>query len=470
MISILKQFDYHKELIELLFKSNMAPLSSNFIMPILSYILFMDMIKHEVLFVWLSCHFIVFFLRMLTRKKVLANLNYFTSKEIKNYMIYYLSLVFLSASLWGVLFTFSFIYMNDVNQYITLAILLGLIAGSTTSLSSIFHASFVFISTIILFMIFNLLYFDSSLNHLVIVLLLLIYVYVVNSSNYKIYMLLVNSIEKNITILKSNKILELKAKEATDSANKKEELIQKQSALVQMGEMISMIAHQWRQPLGAIVAVSIDMKMQFELDTFDLEKKEKRDECKKYFSDALKDIDSLVQNMTNTIDDFRNFYKPNKEFSTTSISVPITKAIGIIRNSFKSEGISIIEEYESSNDVDIYVNEMMQVILNILKNAQDNFKEQDVSNKCIKFISKDLDDGILVEICDNGGGINNDLLSKIFNPYFSTKHEKNGTGLGLYMSKIIIEEHHLGRLSASNTEKGVCFSIILNKNFDEGLN
>ncbi|MBL1280069.1 MAG: HAMP domain-containing histidine kinase [Fluviicola sp.] len=469
MLKSLQNFDYHKELIETLLKSKLEPLISNLLMPILIYILFMDLIPQNLFNVWFISHIVLFIFRILVRKKFYSILYVANPDVLKRYIKVYLLLVFLSAVLWGLLFTLSYIYMDNLNNYIALAILMGLVSASVTTLSSIFHASFIFVTTIALFILFNVLYFGDESTQYIIAICLLIFMYVVTNANHKMYIFLKNNIDKREESSVLNKLLNKKVKEVIKETNNKEELLQRQSALVQMGEMISMIAHQWRQPLGAIVAISIDLKMQIELDSFDLEIKEQRDNCKKYFSDSLKDIDFLVQNMTTTIDDFRNFYKPNKAHSITSITIPIVKAINIVKNSFKSDGINIIEEYNSTNEIDLYVNEMMQVILNILKNAQDNFKEKNIENKNIIFTCKDIHDGVLIEICDNGGGIDEKVLSRIFNPYFSTKSEKNGTGLGLYMSKIIIEEHHFGSLSVYNSCDGACFCIALNKNLERNI-
>ena len=239
-----------------------------------------------------------------------------------------------------------------------------------------------------------------------------------------------------------------------------------QSRMAQMGEMISMIAHQWRQPLASISAKSIDLRIQIDLETFDLKEDKGREECLIYFNDALTDIDKLVQSLTITIDDFRNFYKPNKKNDLISFYTPVNKALNIIKGSLVNDGIEITEACITCDNykAKIYTNEMMQVVLNILKNSQDNFKEKKTKNpkiaincNCHKF-----NDKIILEICDNGGGIPEDILPKIFDPYFSTKDEKNGTGVGLYMSKTIIEEHHNGELLVANSNDGVCFTIILN--------
>ncbi|MEA3522308.1 MAG: HAMP domain-containing sensor histidine kinase, partial [Campylobacterota bacterium] len=113
--------------------------------------------------------------------------------------------------------------------------------------------------------------------------------------------------------------------------------------------------------------------------------------------------------------------------------------------------------YATPVKYELYDSELMQVILNILKNAQDNFKEKSTQNAYIKITTHDK----CITICDNGGGIPNAIIERIFDPYFSTKNEKNGTGLGLYMCKTIIEEHHKGSLHVKSSDKGVCFSIEL---------
>ncbi len=239
--------------------------------------------------------------------------------------------------------------------------------------------------------------------------------------------------------------------------NKQENELLQHSRLAQMGEMISMIAHQWRQPLGAISATSIDMKMKSQLEHFDLTQKEEVKKYEAYINSGLEKIDDFVQNLTTTIDDFRNFYKPNKKVTTIKLEEVVFKSLNIIKTSLINNNIEIIEEHNSKEEIELHSSEMMQVILNILKNSQDNFKEKDTKNPLIKITTENR----TISICDNGGGIAEDIIEKIFDPYFSTKDEKNGTGLGLYMSKTIVEDHHNGKLSAQNTDDGVCFIIEL---------
>ena len=261
--------------------------------------------------------------------------------------------------------------------------------------------------------------------------------------------------ELNLQHLVDVKTLEIK---------KQTDIMFQQSRMAQMGEMISMIAHQWRQPLAAISATSIDLDMQIELEIFDLEQEDNKKECQAYFRKSLKNINGFVQTLSTTIDDFRNFYRPNKVADSVPLYEPLNKALNIIRTSFATNGIEIYEP-PCITCIDIrtkiYINEMMQVILNILRNSQDNFKEKQINEPKVTVECSDSNDKIILEISDNGGGIPEDVISNIFDPYFSTKDEKNGTGLGLYMSKIIVEEHHNGSLKVKNIDGGVCFTIEL---------
>ncbi len=244
---------------------------------------------------------------------------------------------------------------------------------------------------------------------------------------------------------------------------KKQEMqLLSQSRLAQMGEMISMIAHQWRQPLGAISATSINLRMKIELKMFDLEADEGRKECQKYFNESLENIEDYTQALTQTIDDFKNFYKKDKQEKLIKIEEPIRKAYNIIKTSLEVHNISIIEDCQSQKNIRVYAGELMQVILNILKNAQDNFLLNEITNPKLCINTSDTNTGVKVVISDNGGGIDESIVNKIFDPYFSTKDEKNGTGLGLYMSKIIIEEHHAGSIEVVNVNNGACFTLLIN--------
>ena len=242
---------------------------------------------------------------------------------------------------------------------------------------------------------------------------------------------------------------------------KKEKLLQQHARLAQMGEMISMIAHQWRQPLGAISSTIISIHNKRESGRLDLDAKKDREKYFEFTDDKLQNIDEYVQVLSSTIDDFRNFFKPDKEKEIVSLSTPITRALYIVEDSLKAKNIKLLNVIENDEKVLMYQNEMMQVVLNIFKNAEDNFLEKKIEKPQIFIITKKKERKFIISITDNGGGIPSDIMPNIFDPYFSTKDEKNGTGLGLYMSKIMVEEHNNGKLSVENIANGVCFTIEL---------
>lgn len=244
-----------------------------------------------------------------------------------------------------------------------------------------------------------------------------------------------------------------------ESNIKKEKQMMEQSRLAQMGEMMSMIAHQWRQPLGAIGSATTFIKIQSE--KYNLEKNNEKFLFLSALNRKLANIEEYVYFLSTTIDDFRTFFKQNTEKELVLLTTPVEKAFQMIEASLASKNIKVLKHYQCNNPIEVYKNELIQVILNILKNSEDNFIEKNISQSCIIISTQKNDHAYSIKIEDNGGGILDEFLPKIFEPYFSTKLEKNGTGLGLYMSKVIIEEHHQGELRATNVQDGILFEIIL---------
>lgn len=267
---------------------------------------------------------------------------------------------------------------------------------------------------------------------------------------------------KNFLELKTiNETLEKRIYEEVAKNREKDKHILQQSRLAQMGEMISMIAHQWRQPLCSISTVSASLKLKITLNRFNLDSPDGRDEQKQFLNDSMNKIEGYVQFLTHTIDDFRNFFKPNKhKVSTTSLFL-VNRTLDIIGKALEINDISLSVENKASKEFFTYSNEVTQVILNILKNAEDVIKERAIEDGHIKIVISESDDTQFIAISDNAGGIRDDVLPYIFEPYYSTKSEKNGTGLGLYMSKMIIEDHCGGQITAQNDALGARFMIKL---------
>ncbi len=244
--------------------------------------------------------------------------------------------------------------------------------------------------------------------------------------------------------------LEEKVKlEVKKNEEKTKQLIQ-QSRLAQMGEMISMIAHQWRQPLTAISATTNNLLIRMLID-------EKIDKKELEFEISL--ISDYSQHLSMTIDDFRNFFKSDKKKTVTSLERVIENSISIARNSLEANEISLYTDFNANKELKLFATEVNQVILNLMKNAEDAILENLIENGSIHIKTYVEDLNVVVEIMDNAGGINKQIMDKIFDPYFSTKKEKEGTGLGLYMSKIIINDHCNGKLSVFNTDLGASFKI-----------
>ena len=240
-------------------------------------------------------------------------------------------------------------------------------------------------------------------------------------------------------------------KEIEKNKEKTAQLIQ-QSRFAQMGEMISMIAHQWRQPLTAITATTNNLLLKNILN---------KEVPKEILEEELNLITEYTQHLSFTIDDFRNFFKSDNEKVDSKIEDIIEKAINIIKTSFEAKDINLITNYKFNENINIYTTEIQQVVLILLKNAEDALVDNEIENKTIEIITYKENDFAIIEIQDNAGGIASDIIYKIFDPYFSTKKAKEGTGIGLYMSKMIINDHCKGEITASNNQDGAIFKIKL---------
>ncbi len=235
---------------------------------------------------------------------------------------------------------------------------------------------------------------------------------------------------------------------AIDSKQKMLEQLMQQSRLAQMGEMISMIAHQWRQPLSAISTTVGTLKLKNMLDDYD------RD----FFDQKLDQIILYSQHLSDTINDFRDFFKRDKLLESQKLTKIIKATTIIIQPSLDDRGISLVFNLEEDIIINTYINEFKQVILNILQNAYDVLVDREIKEPKITIRSYKDDRYIFLEIGDNGGGIPDDIITNIFNPYFTTK-AKDGTGLGLYMSQMIIRDHCKGSLEVENSDLGAIFTI-----------
>jgi PAS domain S-box-containing protein len=223
-----------------------------------------------------------------------------------------------------------------------------------------------------------------------------------------------------------------------------------QSRMAQMGQMIGMIAHQWRQPLASVSTIAGNLTIRNLMDEYD----------KDFFHEQLEAIGDLSDHLSATINDFRNFSREDRTKTEVSIDETVRQGIRIVAPTLEADGIRI---HRSGSDVRVttYPNELRQVVLNILKNAEDALKEGQTAEPQIWIRHGEEEGMAYLTFEDNAGGIPAGHFEKIFDSDFSTKMQRDGTGLGLYMSKTIIEEHCGGSLTATNTERGACFTIRL---------
>jgi signal transduction histidine kinase len=216
-----------------------------------------------------------------------------------------------------------------------------------------------------------------------------------------------------------------------------------------MGEMINSIAHQWRQPLNILGLSVQQMRMYFDKGLFSQE----------YLHESVNKFMGLINHMSRTIDDFRDFFKPDKEKSKFTIHEQVLRAISLVEDSFSNNHISIEIDVQANPSIIGFPNEFSHVLLNILVNAKDVLLERRPDNAKVTVTLTEEGDRAVVTIADNAGGIAEEIMDKIFEPYFTTKGPNRGTGIGLFMSKIIIEKNMNGRLSVRNISEGAEFRI-----------
>ena len=246
-----------------------------------------------------------------------------------------------------------------------------------------------------------------------------------------------------------NKNLELKVQKAIDDVQKKDRAMLHQSRLARMGTMLSMIAHQWRQPLSEVSGILMELETASKFKKVD----------DKMIEDSVKESNKLIQFMSYTIDDFRNFFKPDKEKVYFYIEDSCYEAISLINASIKNYSITLNIKIKCNCEIYGYKREFAQVLLNLMSNAKDALIQRKVENPRID-LEVDYENAYsIVTIKDNAGGVEDEYMDLIFEPYFTTKESLKGTGLGLYMSKMIIEKNMGGELSVENSSDGAIFRV-----------
>jgi signal transduction histidine kinase len=248
-----------------------------------------------------------------------------------------------------------------------------------------------------------------------------------------------------------NQSLDQRVKSEVSVRRQQEQLLIHQSRLAAMGEMIGAIAHQWRQPLNALGLVLQNIQY--------MHKQQLLDDA--FMDRSLEKANRLIGNMSSTIDDFRNFFKPNKVSEKFYLSESLKTVQDLLDASLRHNNISLSVICDAAITMVGYKSELSQVLLNLINNAKDVLLERDVEKPLILVSVNQTNGYIIIQVQDNGGGVDPAIIDHIYDPYFTTKAEGKGTGIGLYMSKIIIESNMQGKLGCLNTETGACFSIRL---------
>lgn len=244
-----------------------------------------------------------------------------------------------------------------------------------------------------------------------------------------------------------NKSLEQRVWVEVAKNREKDHLLIHQSRLAAMGEMIGNIAHQWRQPLNALGLLLINIQDAYA-----------HNECdQNYLDESLAKGEQLINKMSSTIDDFRNFFKPDREKIRFSLERAVRDALSLVEASFISSGIAVSLNIKQEVFAMGFPNEYSQVVMNILGNAKDAILMRKVQNGRVDIVIGQDEAQSYVNIRDNGGGIEREVMEKIFDPYFTTREK--GTGIGLYMSKMIIENNMSGRIEVHNAGDGAEFMV-----------
>jgi len=254
---------------------------------------------------------------------------------------------------------------------------------------------------------------------------------------------------------KVNEHLSKLVNDETAKRIEKDKLLIQQSKLATMGEMIGAIGHQWRQPLNSLGLMIQDTVFAYKYGELD----------EGYILRFKNSAMDAIQNMSKTIDDFKNFFSPNKKEEQFFIEDAISQTLEILNAQLKNNSIQVLFDTDllHKHPYVCYKNELNQVILNILANAKDVLIERKPQNPFIKIEVSQNNDGYEISIEDSAGGVAPELIDRIFEAYFTTKEEGKGTGIGLYMSKDIVEEHLGGKLNVQNAENGAKFTILLPK-------
>lgn len=256
---------------------------------------------------------------------------------------------------------------------------------------------------------------------------------------------------KTVELQSLNDSLQERIDKVVSEIKTQERMMIQQSKMAMIGEMIESIAHQWRQPLNIIGLGISNYDFKRRLGTSD----------EKDLEQTMEMVHNQIGFMSQTIDDFRNFFKKDKQKQKIAMSVLIEDVMTLVAPMYRSKKIALEVEIAQDGEFVTYPNELKQVMLNLLNNARDAIVQREKEERSVLVMAAYDDERVFIKVEDTGGGIDASIIERIFDPYFTTKFESQGTGIGLYMSKTIIEKHLRGRLRVENSNKGARFIIDL---------
>ena len=246
--------------------------------------------------------------------------------------------------------------------------------------------------------------------------------------------------------------LEIRVEDEIKKQKAQEEILIHQSRSAEIGEMINNIAHQWRQPLNNLSLTIQNIGFKYENDVL----------TKEELNETIDKSKMIINSMSNTIDTFRNFFEPTKNKNLFKVEHSIENTLEILSSTLRFYNIEVVKEIIDDVEIYDYENEFSQVLLNIITNARDALVSNKIEKPIIKVNVSKIENNVIVKIKDNANGINEEIIDRIFEPYFTTKGKGNGTEIGLYMSKLIIEKNMNGKLTVKNDNDGAVFIITLN--------
>ena len=246
-------------------------------------------------------------------------------------------------------------------------------------------------------------------------------------------------------------------KQAYDELQQMQQQLVQSTKMASMGEMLAMIAHQWRQPLATINVIASSIKLEQQLGNATTEGT----------LEKLKKIQDTTSFLSRTINDFRDFFRPDRQRAFVQLNELVQRTMEIIGLSLQKQDIELVKEFGELPPLELFPNEVQQALINLFKNAEEALEESGIDKKRLIVRTYVQQDKQILEVQDNAGGIPEEVVDQIFFPYFSTKNKLNGTGLGLYMSRMIIEDHLGGKLTVVNKDGGACFRVDLNERLHE---